>query len=366
MNRIRVLWALVWMHTPLYAQAVDFNITGAGARAAGVGQAFIGVADDATAVVWNPSGLTTLERMEASIVGRQVFDVRDVSDDNTTNIDRLDIDNSHLSLNFSSFAYPFKFLGRKVVVAAAYQRQFDLYGKSNLFESNETNERLGGIDSFTPAFAVQVIPLVSVGAAANVWRGRTEFSIDGDEYGHYNYSGFNFVTGAMVDLGNLESAIPLKIGFTLRTPFKLKEDGREFTTDFENKYRIPAMIGGGVSYRFGENLLVAADFETRRYKKTELGDDDLNQFRAGAEYLWVNDFAVIPVRAGFQTAPTLIRDEDDKQVSGIALSIGSGIILSRLAFDVAMTRASYSYKSDPNTKVDTFKTSVIASTIFYF
>ena len=46
----------------------DWNFTGVGARAAGMGGAFIGVADDATAVIWNPGGLTQLYRPEASIV----------------------------------------------------------------------------------------------------------------------------------------------------------------------------------------------------------------------------------------------------------------------------------------------------------
>ncbi|MBT5419472.1 MAG: hypothetical protein HOK80_01170 [Candidatus Cloacimonetes bacterium] len=50
--------------------AIDWNISGAGARAAGMGGAFIGVADDATAITWNPGGLTQLYRPEVSVVGR--------------------------------------------------------------------------------------------------------------------------------------------------------------------------------------------------------------------------------------------------------------------------------------------------------
>ncbi|MCU0645955.1 MAG: hypothetical protein MUC94_17060, partial [bacterium] len=49
------------------AQGVlDFNFIGAGARARGMGGAFIGGADDATAASWNPAGLVFLEKMEAS------------------------------------------------------------------------------------------------------------------------------------------------------------------------------------------------------------------------------------------------------------------------------------------------------------
>ena len=58
----------------LNAQNVNFNLTGAGARAAGMGGAFIGVADDATAIVWNPAGLTQLHHPEASVVTRFIND----------------------------------------------------------------------------------------------------------------------------------------------------------------------------------------------------------------------------------------------------------------------------------------------------
>jgi len=44
------------------------NTVGSGARALGMGRAFIAVADDATAASWNPGGLTQLERPEISLV----------------------------------------------------------------------------------------------------------------------------------------------------------------------------------------------------------------------------------------------------------------------------------------------------------
>ncbi len=41
-------------------------ITGIGARAIGLGGAFVSVADDASAVYWNPAGLTQLKKMSYS------------------------------------------------------------------------------------------------------------------------------------------------------------------------------------------------------------------------------------------------------------------------------------------------------------
>jgi hypothetical protein len=45
------------------------NPVGSGARALGMGGAFIAVADDATAASWNPGGLIQLETPEVSVVG---------------------------------------------------------------------------------------------------------------------------------------------------------------------------------------------------------------------------------------------------------------------------------------------------------
>lgn len=45
------------------------NPVGSGARALGMGSAFVAVADDATAASWNPGGLIQLDRAEISIVG---------------------------------------------------------------------------------------------------------------------------------------------------------------------------------------------------------------------------------------------------------------------------------------------------------
>ena len=46
----------------------SFNPVGSGARALGMGGAFIAVADDATSASWNPGGLVQLETPEVALV----------------------------------------------------------------------------------------------------------------------------------------------------------------------------------------------------------------------------------------------------------------------------------------------------------
>lgn len=52
------------------AAAVQFNFSNPGARSLGLGGAFIGLADDATAAYTNPAGLTNLSKPEVSFEGR--------------------------------------------------------------------------------------------------------------------------------------------------------------------------------------------------------------------------------------------------------------------------------------------------------
>ena len=60
------------------------NPVGSGARAVGMGGAFIAVADDATAASWNPGGLIQLERPEISMVGSYFDRTDDFSSDSSS------------------------------------------------------------------------------------------------------------------------------------------------------------------------------------------------------------------------------------------------------------------------------------------
>ncbi len=372
------------------AQTLDWNTTGAGARAEGFGGAFIGVADDATAIVWNPAGLTQLERVEVSAVGRYVSESFDFSSKLPGNAYTQSNTQSHFNFNFGSIAVPFSFGGTNVVVAAAYQTQLDFYGKQN--SDTTSYESTGAGSTVTPGFAVRIGPVLSVGAAANIWLGSWDESLQFNQTLHpfyrdaslkfeASFSGLNFVAGGLVDLGGLPNPIPLKFGVTVRTPFTLKRDDKFSETipsvPFNSKVNqtteidMPLMVGVGASYRFGDNLTLAADFETRLFKDRKLrvldstgtlsssdsltqSNEDLNQFRVGGEYLFVFPGGVIPLRAGFRTVPTVLANfawDRDKlvynptdQVSGIGYSVGTGFISNNFALDATFSHDQYDQK----------------------
>ena len=176
------LWAQ--SETPVVISSSPTPV-GSGARAAGVANAFIAVADDATAASWNPGGLVQLERPEISIVGSYFHRVDDsnefvlirfgvpehyaIGEDSTDSLD----------LNFLSAAYPFEVLRRNVTVSLNYQRKFD-FNRDLDFDYEQIREAFdirrnfvvdqqGGLHALSPAASIQIIPALSLGAAFNIW-----------------------------------------------------------------------------------------------------------------------------------------------------------------------------------------------------
>lgn len=93
-------------NTPLW-QGMDFDFSQPGARSKGIGSAFVGAADDATAAVTNPAGLVQLPEMQISLEGRTMvkksFDV-DWGAAKTGSINNED----ETELSFVCFAMPLK------------------------------------------------------------------------------------------------------------------------------------------------------------------------------------------------------------------------------------------------------------------
>lgn len=159
------------------------NPVGSGARAQGMGGAFIAVTDDATAASWNPGGLVQLERPEVSIVGSYTGRQRDFSsslhhETNSSNtVSRYD-------LNYLSVAYPFRAFDKNMVVSLNYQRLYDFYNEldfnynfhgsyadGSMFTVNTRTRfrQSGALKAFTPACAIQLTPRFSVGLTVNFW-----------------------------------------------------------------------------------------------------------------------------------------------------------------------------------------------------
>lgn len=130
------------------------NITGTGARAMGMGGAFVALADDATAASWNPAGLAQLTRPEVSLVydwSSGSYDVATTAQDTYPNGDAYFYTQSnpgHLSSSYLSFAsatYPFIVKGHRLVAQISYNR---MAGNPDLTTSALEKAKVPGSDQY--------------------------------------------------------------------------------------------------------------------------------------------------------------------------------------------------------------------------
>jgi long-subunit fatty acid transport protein len=368
---------------------VDFNTLGGGTKARGMGGAFMGVADDATAVFWNPAGISQIKKTEFNLEIKNTFNQWTLKE----NSQESKFDHSYSSINFLSVAYPFKFSDRNSAFAVAYQRLADLY----YLEENQSYryESRGGLDAITTALGINLSPQISLGLSVNlILNGIDQNMLDKAhsswEENHTSFSGLNFNLGTIYHYRDR-----LNLGFVLRTPFDLTQ--REKITGAyaislpEGKGRIsmPLMFGLGSSYRATEKLTLALDFESKRYSTSDqvkpswlyhqnlslanqadttysLGWKDCNQIRLGVEYLWSTGLGVIPLRAGYRNEPRVYSDASDHQIVGNVFCLGSGLVLDKISFDLAYEVTQAKIDGENSTSLDEFKNNLFFSTKVWF
>jgi long-subunit fatty acid transport protein len=370
------------------------NPVGSGARALGMGGAFIAVADDATAASWNPGGLIQLETPEISVVGAYFRR----TEDNTfgTNPEASGPHEvAKSSINYLSAAYPFTLWGRNMITSVNYQNLYDFTREWKfplMLESGRLSvdqdvdyKQEGSLSALGAAYCIQFTPQFSFGITLNFWKDglyRNEweattyqkgsgthagnaFTFESTGYDKYSFSGFN------MNVGILWNAVrKLTIGAVLKTPFTADLSHRaRFDTslrypnfpaadsvsstgfDKDEELDMPLSYGIGFAYRFSDAFTASLDvyrtewddFVLTDYQGNQISpitgqpiaESDINpthQVRLGAEYLFITTKYVIPLRAGafYDPAPA-----DGSPDDFYGLSLGSGIAYGRFIFDLA-------------------------------
>lgn len=285
------------------------NFVGSGARALGMGGAFIAVADDATAASWNPGGLTQLERPEASVVYGWKFYHDEFSSGQkyrSHGADEIDFG----ELNYLSIVYPFRrtIAGRNLVLSLNYQRKFnfdrDLEGTLSELgtflvgtpflqrQSRLTFEQRGSLGAISPAFGFELTDRLSIGVVANIWNqslvptNEWEKTIRQDFWSTFgavlsagrivekhfyeDFEGVNYTFGVLY-----KPTERLSIGAVYHTKFAadVKYTLRRVSITFppsaarrteERRIEFPSALGVGVAYRFPNDKLTVSLDVTRR------------------------------------------------------------------------------------------------------
>lgn len=297
-----------------YAGAQELEIAtspspvGSGARAAGMADAFVAIADDATAASWNPAGLVQLEEPEISIVGSFNGIWERFSAEDRLGFDSTHTDNN-IDLNYLSVVYPLPILvlGRNVSLALSYQRKYDFSRKFDLeyTASRQGNvlkyahwrfEQDGGLSAVTPALAFELTPRLSLGVAVNLWRStwfgengwtqdtdRTVITLAGstaDVFSPVTREEYTDIHGENLTLGLLWNVTDkwnlgarYDSGFTAEADYKrVHSDLNRFPrqnvargnfpvtfTEEERTLRFPTTVAFGVAYRRNDRLTLSTD-----------------------------------------------------------------------------------------------------------
>lgn len=357
------------------------NPVGSGARALGMGGAFISIADDATAASWNPAGLVQLKRPELSIVGsfvsrREGFD----SDPQEGMVEDEGIETTNL--NYLSVVLPFAFLHRNMAIALTYQHLYDFTSKSHFSDEEVTiiRKMKGNLSPLGLSYSLQIIPRCKWGITFNYWNrlfnsNRLEETYEmkgilkGSGEKTHRLNGFNMNIGLLWSPSD-----KIGLGLVYKTSFSadINERKRSKTSfmdlplevknsESDSKLTFPFLLGIGVHYKLSDLLKISLDLSQTdwnqysqinenktRYSavtgllKTESYVSPTRQIRAGMEYLVIraDNNRTYPIRIGAFYDPI---PDKGSPVDAYGGSIGTGVSTFRFAID-----GFYQYKFSTN------------------
>ena len=375
-----------------YAQNEAFFLgtaSGVGGRALSMGSAYIAVADDYSATLWNPAGLTQLRRMElfTSLSYLQYTNEATFADE--TNSDKT----TKTKLNSIGFAFPIPTYRGSMVFAVGYNkiRNFDagfLFDRFNTkYNVQQTYNEIeeGDLINWVLSGAIEVTPNMSVGASFNLWRGDDEYTWDFYEqdinndyyYDTYSYNqqvttkfqASNFKLGMLYNFGLLG-----RFAATITTPVTIKatekwdehisqiEDADSPDQDYidsdegswEYGLKSTWVFTGGAAITLLPNIVISADVEYNDWAQMRYTTEppvgnkyskNLNfkqNFRGTTTIRLGGEFTVpllnTQLRAGLIRQPSPLVGATEKADRNY-ITLGAGILLDKqVKFDVAFVR----------------------------
>ena len=332
-----LLLALVFAPTTMAQLEINSapSPVGSGARALGMGGAFIAIADDATAASWNPGGLTQLERPELSLVYSYKWFGEDLHSSAHYELNS-DNDVSFNDINYFSFVYPIRrtWKGRNFVLSLNYLKKYDFdrdfdFGFNNIAASNGAvvtipgvgnisipggiinsvrskyhYRQRGSLSTLSPAFGMELTDKLSVGLVVNIWdqsilsdnewktrnevtarasvngvpQPRTVLKVEEDfeDFEGTNYSaGFLYKPNDRWGIGGVyHSKFTGDVKYTIRQQVRVAGiRGIPTMSRRDKHYTFPSSAGIGVSYRFpNDKLTLSLDITRTEWEQFEILD----------------------------------------------------------------------------------------------
>ena len=255
------------------------NQIGFGARALGMGGAYTAVAEDYSAIYWNPAGLAQIRKMEFWMGFSHLYKSNDID----FNGSKTQSSTSATKFNSFGLVFPVPTYQGSLVFALGYQKIkdfeysneyqgvsdtgtawlsfdgvdinnpediYDFWGEDVVKTGLTTDD--GSLEQWSLGGAIDISQNISLGMALNYWKGTSEYLVEFNQYDQFSlfnppsdfdeyqetryinskYSSFNAKFGAMMRLGRI---IRLGLGMDIPHTFTVTEDyGYDASLYFDN------------------------------------------------------------------------------------------------------------------------------------
>lgn len=307
---------------------LDWNFLGGGARARGMGGAYLGVSDGGDAGSWNPAGLVYTEGVLMTLNYARTRHSLDLDNGPVgQGIDPLSVNGNISNLPSASFVSPLTVMEREFIISVFYNRLQDGFTESefqadvdpDLGSPFTTNYRLSGnIATVGGAIGTSLTDRLSIGGALQIVTGdgsefyklhldSTRFPDPKNEHNEsvtwttqsdIDYGGLLFKLSAMYKADRWSAGAIYSPGWTLTQNLDFRSHETrvfsgipgEFPLDgiygplagTDREIDIPFTIGLGGSYQLRENLMLVADYQYRNFRanSNSESDDGSSGFRA--------------------------------------------------------------------------------------
>lgn len=391
------------------------NDAGVGGRAMGMGGAFTAVADDYTALYYNPAGLAQMRSIELNL-GIGILNTREQAYlRSVTGSPSNGSDTGTVTVNsISSFGgvIPVPTYRGSLVFAAGYNRikefdsDFRVKGYSDLWGGQLTGESSdeGGMDVWSLAGAFDASQNISLGGSLNFYRGehkleqRSAYYDQQTEYAEFISSGYiDKISAWNVNLGMVvHSSHNLRFGAVLKFPVKYNyrdsyydrwysRDGEPFNlwehvspayadSSYENKGKFRYYVKSPMELDFGiswiiKTLTFSADVNYIDWSQTKTDLDEPEYFYKNTTNWRIGCESVLPflntfIRAGYASVPDPYKGyvyKGDPQKTNIIqknkkdyVTFGVGILLDQsMMLDLAFIHGYWKSVDTPRTDEST-------------
>jgi long-subunit fatty acid transport protein len=402
-------------------QARSDVVQGSGARAFGMGGAFLARPDDATAASWNPAGLSYLRRPEVS----GVFSASGLTSDQTFVNGTTGVDHrSGSTPDFFSGAYPFEWGRLSGAGQVSFQRVISFSNHRSFTNSSGAtfdSSSSGGFDVLAIGTGVQVAQRLRVGVTLNRWFNGYEQSVDKQVPRSESIQQTDFgISSWNANLGLIWNPWEsLNVAAVGKTPFAGKVELTQARTDGAigncagvqcvapgglgaAALRFPGAVGVGLSWRALSALTLSGDYTrtfwsgaridnffilppptTPEHGKAVAGtpelfaslpyptlndvdQQDTQQIRMGVEYVVVGDRLRWPLRAGAYSDSQYFRSASGSAPRFNGWTVGTGLGVGSILFDIAFVHESGNYPDQQGVQNRISSYRVFASLIYRY